>query len=105
MTTRCCDCPYFKHCKSLCPEAESYADQDNHPEAWFKIKSTDKIEMIQPTFPEKLSTTEIILQFYFIDRMDVREIAKKTFKSRQYVHRIIKRYSQIIKQTIKKTIK
>lgn len=101
----CKTCPLYKCCSSLCSDAIAYINQDADPKSWRKIRPTDQIERIQTTkMPDNLSTTEIILQFYFIDRMEVREISNRLFKSRQYIHKVIKKYSNILKQNIQKSV-
>jgi DNA-directed RNA polymerase specialized sigma subunit len=45
------------------------------------------------------------LQNYFIDRMKPKDIAERYYKSQQYVYRIIKKYSKIIAENIKKAAK
>jgi DNA-directed RNA polymerase specialized sigma subunit len=102
----CTKCPARAKCTKLCKKMEEYVNQDINPRAWNKIRPSENIEKVQTSkMPDNLSTTEIILQFYFIDRMTPQEIANKLFKSDKYVYKIIKKYSDILKENIQKTAK
>ena len=99
----CKDCPLYKDCKKVCLEVSQYINQDENEDAWIKIRFTNKIE-IRPNakMKESVSTTEVILQNYFIDRMKPKDIAERYYKSPQYVYRVIKKYSRIMIENIKK---
>ncbi len=100
----CEKCNKRTKCKALCLEAEDYINQDINPDSWIKIKPSASIERRQvTTMPDSVSTTEIILQNYFIDRMTPGEIADNLYKSRQYIYKVINKYSLILKQNIQKT--
>jgi DNA-directed RNA polymerase specialized sigma subunit len=101
----CTDCPKRAKCKHLCYRAEEYVNQDNDDEPWINISSAERIEQLEAKTMETVSTTEAILQNYFIDRMTVKEIAEKHCKSRQYVHKLIKKFTKILSSNIKKSIK
>jgi DNA-directed RNA polymerase specialized sigma subunit len=102
----CKDCVHYKYCHRPCIAVSKYINQDENEDAWLKIKFTNKIE-IRPNakMKESVSTTEVILQNYFIDRMKPKDIAERYYKSQQYVYRIIKKYSKIIAENIKKAAK
>jgi DNA-directed RNA polymerase specialized sigma subunit len=99
----CKDCVHYKYCHRPCIAVLQYISQDENEDAWLKIKFTNKIE-IRPNakMKESVSTTEVILQNYFIDRMKPKDIAERYYKSQQYVYRIIKKYSKIMIENIKK---
>jgi DNA-directed RNA polymerase specialized sigma subunit len=99
----CKDCSHYKYCKKPCIAVLQYINQDENEEAWVRIRFTDKIEAKgNIKGKEAVSTTEVILQNYFIDRMKPKDIAERYYKSQQYVYRIIKKYSKIIAENIKK---
>jgi DNA-directed RNA polymerase specialized sigma subunit len=103
---QCTDCLEYKQCKEPCREVEAYINQDDNADAWIKIRPSEHIEQWGAAkMPDNVSTTEVILQNYFIDRMQPKEIAEKHYKSKQYVYRIIKKYSAIITENIKKAAK
>lgn len=101
----CDDCPAKIKCNKLCTKMEIYVNQDNNEEAWMRIKPKAYIEKYQKVIFPSLSTTEVILQNYFIDRMEIKEIAESHCKSRQYVHRVVKKYTGILIDNIKKSAK
>lgn len=98
----CQDCPKYLKCRQLCPDAEKYVSQDETQ--WQKICFTVQIEEMEIKPMSGLSTTEAILQNYFIERTEPKEIAKNLKISKQYVYRVIKKYSEIIKKNIKKSV-
>lgn len=99
----CKDCVHYKYCHRPCIAVLQYINQDENEEAWVRIRFTDKIEAKgNIKGKEAVSTTEVILQNYFIDRMKPKDIAEKYYKSKQYVYRIIKKYSKIMIENIKK---
>ena len=98
----CKGCPLYHKCKIPCPEVNEYINQDENEDAWLKIHFTNKIEVWDAKTKESVSTTEAILQNYFLDRMKPKDIAERYYKSQQYVYRIIKKYSKIMIENIKK---
>jgi hypothetical protein len=100
----CPTCNKYTKCQKLCLQAERYINQDEDPDHWDKIKPVAYIEQCNKKTQPNLSTSEIILCNYFIDRMEVKEIAILHYKSRQYVHRLIKKYTQLIIKNIKKSV-
>lgn len=99
----CKPCPLYKTCRKPCGLIDDYINQDENIEAWEKISFTNKIEQIgDAKMRDSVSTTEAILQNYFLDRMTPKEIAEKNYKSQQYVYKVIKKYSVIIAENIKK---
>lgn len=101
----CIQCVKKKKCITLCAEAEAYVNQDNRDDtAWIKIKPKAYIDQMKGVKMEGVTTTEAILQNYFVDRMDPKDIAKKYYKSTQYVYWLIKKYKAIIADNIKKSI-
>lgn len=101
----CQDCPKYLKCRQLCDEAEKYASQDEDQTQWQKISLTVQIEEMESKPMHGLLTTEAILQSYFIGRMKQSEIAKMYSVSRPYVCKVIKKYSALIIQNIKKEVK
>jgi predicted DNA-binding protein (UPF0251 family) len=59
-------------------------------------------DIVINSWPETLSTGEIVLQKYFRDRMAINEIAQQLDISRQYVHKTIAKAKKIIAENIKK---
>lgn len=103
---QCTECPDYKSCKEPCSEVEAFINQDENPNAWLKIRPSEHIEQWGCTkMPDNVSTTEAILQNYFIDRMKPKDIADRYYKSQQYVYYVIKKYSKIITENIKKSVK
>jgi DNA-directed RNA polymerase specialized sigma subunit len=98
----CKGCPLYRKCKIPCPEVNQYINQDENEDAWLKIRFTNKIEIWDAKTKESVSTTEAILQNYFLDRMKPKDIAERYYKSPQYVYRVIKKYSKIMIENIKK---
>lgn len=101
----CQECKHYLNCRQPCQEIDDFINQDDNEDAWLKIRFTDKIERCDLKNRDGVSTTEAILQNYFIDRMEPKEIAEKYFKSRQYVYWVIKKYTSIIAANIKKSVK
>ena len=99
----CMKCQHYKYCKKPCPAALEYIDQDNVDKSWRDIDLTNTIDQYRPSEAAKLSTTENILIDYFINAMKPVDIAQKHYKSRQYVHKIIKKYSSLMIVSIKKS--
>jgi DNA-directed RNA polymerase specialized sigma subunit len=101
----CNQCRKYIKCHHLCSKAEKYTSQDDDEEQWLKIRFTDKIEACgDGKMTDKVSTTEAMLQNYFIDRMKPKEIAERYYKSQQYVYWVIKKYSKVMIHYIKKSI-
>jgi hypothetical protein len=92
-------------CKSPCKAIEEYIAQDTNDEQWLNIYFTDRIEVYEMESKETVSTTEVILQNYFIDRMSPKEIAEKHYKSQQYIYWLIKKYTVLIAKAIKQSCK
>jgi hypothetical protein len=85
---------------------EAYVNQDANDEAWSQIRPNDYIDSWgNINMPDILSTTETILQNYFLDRMKPQDIAERHYKSKQYVYYVIHKYTKIISQNIKKSVK
>ena len=105
MNTICSSCTKRKYCKSPCEPVERYINQDNNDDTWMNVVFTERIEQIQCKNREGVSITEAILQNYFLDRMKPKEISEKYYKSQQYVYWVIKKYSKIIAENIKKSVK
>jgi len=101
----CQECPKYLKCRSLCPDAEKYANQDDDVSQWQKVSFTVQIEEMEAKPMQGLLTTEAILQDYFIERMKQSEIARKHSKSRPYISKVIKKYSALIVKNIKKEVK
>jgi DNA-binding CsgD family transcriptional regulator len=60
---------------------------------------------VQPgKLPDKLTTTEIILQLYFVDKKTTKEIMDIVMVSQQYVSKTILKYKPIIVENIKKSV-
>jgi DNA-directed RNA polymerase specialized sigma subunit len=100
MKLDCRNCPNYAVCKELCPIAARYANQDKVNRREIIIK--DKYMETRQAKPETMSTTEIIILLYFIDRTPITKIAESLYISRQYVSRIIKKYKSIIIKNLKK---
>jgi hypothetical protein len=88
-----------------CEQVEDYINQDYNEDDWLKISFTDRIEGYEMKTKDTVSTTEAILQNYFIDRMNPKEIAEKHYKSQQYIYWLIKKYTVLIANAIKKACK
>jgi hypothetical protein len=101
----CMKCQHYKYCKEPCPAASEYIEQDNIDKTWRKIDVASDLDQFRPSEASGLSTTENILIDYFINSMKPIDIAQRHYKSRQYVHKIIKKYSKLMIISIKKTIK
>lgn len=54
------------------------------------------------SWPETLSTGEMVIQKYFCDRLEVNEIAQQLNISRQYAHKTIAKAKAIMVEAIKK---
>lgn len=102
---QCPKCKLYKTCTTPCREVEDYINQDYNEGAWMKIKPKANIDHYQPKMEGNLSTSEIIFQNFFLDHMSISEIAKSNYKSRQYVHRVVRQYEKIIIENAKKTPK
>jgi len=101
----CKNCIKYKQCVELCADAQKYTNQDINKKAWSKITPTDQIEKVQTSkMPMQVGTTEIILQLYFIDRKNSKEIAETLYKSKRYINKVISKYSAILKENIKKSV-
>jgi radical SAM protein with 4Fe4S-binding SPASM domain len=100
----CPRCKHYKICTEPCGKVDRFSNQDDNEDAWKNVRPIAHIENLTKEVPKGLSTCEAILINYFVDRMTPPQIAKKHYKSRQYVYRIIKRYSAIIIQNIKKSV-
>jgi hypothetical protein len=83
---------------------EIYANQDNNDDAWRQIVIMEEIEECPSRLCEGVSTTEAILQNYFIDRIEVKKIAERYYKSRQYIHYIIRKHKIRMAEIIKKSV-
>lgn len=107
MKKSCLNCSKRPKCTSICSSAEEYIGQDYNEEVWLNISFTDRTDKLEPCkvkkMMDKVSTTEAILQNYFLDRMKPQDIAKRYYKSPQYVYWLIKKYSKIIAENIKKS--
>lgn len=101
-----CDrCRRRNKCVYPCKHVEDYINQDNNTEQWAKMTFTPLIdESGTIEMPSILSTTEIIVQNYFLDRMSIKEIAIMHYKSRQYVSRVVAKYKRIMKENLKKKV-
>jgi hypothetical protein len=99
----CMKCQHYKYCKEPCPAAAEYIEQDNIDKTWRKINVASDLDQFRPSDASGLSTTENILIDYFINAMKPVDIAQKHYKSRQYIHKIIKKYSSLIIVSIKKS--
>jgi len=101
----CKDCEKYLTCTALCDEAKQYTNQDINKKAWSKITPTDQIEKIQASkMPLQVGTTEIILQLYFIDRKNSKEIADTLYKSKRYINKVLHKYKSILQENIKKSV-
>lgn len=99
----CQDCSKKSTCTKLCPEAEEYVNQDRTSQKHFVPPS----KPIQGTAPLKIITKsrdELILLAYFVDRKTQREIADMFYISQPMVHKIIKKYKEIIAENIRKAV-
>ena len=101
----CNECSKYLKCRTPCNKVEDYINQDNDEEQWLNISFTDRIEVFEVKSKDTVSTTEAILQNYFIDRMTPKEIAEKHYKSQQYVYWVIKKYTVLIAKAIKSVCK
>ena len=95
------DCTQCEHRKQLCVRrlciaAERYANQDyvgrrEDPFSWIKNCNPDCIRTDQNAFYLPNSSTKIsICKLYFYHHLKISEIADITYKSKQYVSKIIK---------------
>ena len=100
----CTSCKKRLKCKKLCPSALLYVNQDDNPEAWRHITFKEDITASNGKMPDAVSTTEAILQNYFIDRKEVKEIAESYCKSRQYIHYVIQKHKKRMAEIIKKEV-
>jgi len=82
--------------RRLCIAAERYANQDyvgrrEDPFSWIKNYNPDCIRTEQNAFYLLNSSTKIMIcKLYFYHRLKISEIADITYKSKQYVSKIIK---------------
>jgi len=101
----CPICKDYQTCKDPCPKVERFLNHDDGLESWKKVTTIAHINgKHAKEMPQGVSTCEAILINYFIDRTTPREIANNYHKSRQYIHRIIKHYSKITIENIKKSV-
>ena len=101
----CPSCPDYEACTKPCKKLERFLNHDDGLESWKKIKTVSHLNgKHAKEMPQGLSTCEAILINYFIDRLTPAQIANKHYKSRQYIHRVIKKYSKLIIQNIKKSV-
>lgn len=105
MNKLCKNCELRNSCKKLCDEAEKYVKQDyvgkNHIEY---VPAEAMKDIPDQEWPTGLSTPEVIIQYFFKERMTQAEIAKKLKISRQCVSRNIKKYRDEIKKIMRKTV-
>lgn len=105
MNKLCKNCELRNSCKKLCEEAEKYAKQDyigiNHIQY---VSEEDLLSVPDQTWPNGLSTTEAIIQYYFTARWTQAEIAKKLNISRQSVSKTVRKYRAKLKKIITKTV-
>jgi hypothetical protein len=83
---------------------QQYVNQDACDEPWRHIVTMASIEDKTTTIPSGVSTYEAILQNFFIDRLTINQIAKRYYKSRQYVNRIIHTHKSRMIKIIKKSV-
>ena len=106
----CQDCTKRSTCKELCPDAERYVGQDEVTSTREVINSDGDVSEIYTSRPSEewpLSTksrSELILLMYFTDRLTQAQVAEKIGVSRQYVSKIIRKYSNMLKGNIQKTV-
>lgn len=104
MVKSCIDCPKREECIKTCKAVNKYINQDDDPELWKNVIPINYIEDCESKIKQGVSTTEAILQNYFIDRLTIPQIANKYYKSRQYIHKTIKKYSRIMVFYIKQSV-
>ena len=101
----CPSCPEYQDCVNPCEKLTRFLNHDDGLESWKKITTVSHLNgKHAKEMPQGVSTCEAILINYFIDRLTPAQIAKKHYKSRQYIHRVIKKYSKLIIQNIKKSV-
>ena len=101
----CPSCPDYIDCDKPCIKLERFLNHDDGLESWKKITCIPHLNgKHAQEMPQGVSTCEAILINYFIDRLTPAQIANKHYKSRQYIHRVIKKYSKLIIQNIKKSV-
>ena len=99
-----CDMCHRKHkCKFLCPPMEFYVDQGTIEPNQEKPLTPDVLGYRSfPTWPENLTTTELIFIMFFVDKMKQPEIAEKLYITQQYVSKVIVKYKEIIMANLRK---
>jgi hypothetical protein len=101
----CPSCQQYLDCVKPCIKLERFLNHDDGLESWKKITTVSHLNgKHAKEMPQGVSTCEAILINYFIDRLTPAQIANKHYKSRQYIHRVIKKYSKLIIQNIKKSV-
>jgi hypothetical protein len=101
----CPPCPHYRNCTEPCERVTKFLNHEDGLESWKKITCIPHLKgKHAKEMPQGVSTCEAILINYFIDRLTPAQIANKHYKSRQYIHRVIKKYSKLIIQNIKKSV-
>jgi len=85
----------------MCPPIE-WCVQEVEVQQQERPLNPDHEPRVINSWPETLSTGEIVLQKYFRDRVAINEIAQQLDISRQYVHKTIAKAKKIIAENIKK---
>ena len=91
----CRQCNYRPKCRRLCDRARKYADQDyryqrEHCFSYISGCRPDCIDERDNAFLLAAPTTKIIIaKLFFIHKLNQAEIADITYKSQQYISRVI----------------
>lgn len=97
--TLCSECDKRASCRTLCKEAEQYADQDTKKQAEVTIGlpkyRNGKVFMTK-------SNEEIIMSLYFNKRLKQQEIADIIGINQSHVSRTVRKYKAIIMENLKK---
>jgi len=99
----CQECTKKPTCKKLCKKAEKYVSQDNVGRRERLLRDLREPSTTDLEKGPKISTTEACLQLFFLDRLSVKEIAKKLYVSDKYVYKVIARAKIKIAAAIKKS--
>jgi predicted DNA-binding protein (UPF0251 family) len=101
----CNECLKKPLCLKLCLKAEKYVNQDYVPltEVIYKEKSIDQQFPIGNPFPDLSTRTseENIIIMFFRGGIKQSDIAENINVSRQFVHKIVKKYRLIIRKNLK----
>lgn len=97
----CSMCYRRKNCKSLCPPIAYLVNQRHTAQK----ERPRPIENEKPKeFPEAPTTSEIIFQMFFFDRLSQKEIAESLYITQQYVSKCVRKHMKIIAENLRKRV-